>query len=256
MLILSYVLAAAMGVVLGLLGGGGSILTVPILAYVVGLGAVEATAYSLFIVGVSAAIAAVGYYRRGQVDLRVGSVFAVPAIVAVYVTRKVLVPNVPEYVLGMTKDQLMLLSFAVVMLIAAVSMIRGRKESKAQKRSLPLGWILLEGLVVGVVTGFIGAGGGFLIIPALVLLAGLEMKVAVGTSLAIIAVKSLLGFVGDVQVAPQIQWEFLLVFSALSVVGIFGGMSLSKKVPAEKLKKLFGWFVLVMGVFILLKELL
>lgn len=259
--VFGYTGALLIGVVLGLIGGGGSILTVPFFVYVLGVDPILATAYSLFVVGVSAAVGAFRNAQKGMVDFRTGIVFAIPAFIAVFLTRKFLVPAIPEHLfnlgdLEITREIGIMVFFGLIMLAASYSMIKGRKEEEGEKEihyNYPM--ILLEGSVVGVLTGVVGAGGGFLIIPALVLLAGLPMKRAVATSLMIISVKSLIGFLGDVQTMP-IEWPFLLVFTAISVVGIFLGIFLNKFIDGRKLKKGFGWFVLLMGVYIITKELL
>ncbi len=256
-----YLGALLIGVVLGLIGGGGSILTVPVLVYLFGLNPVTATAYSLFVVGTSALVGAVKNIKKGLVDLRTAAVFSVPAFIGVYITRKYLVPAIPEHLFNLagfeiTKSVGIMLFFAVIMLLASFSMIKESSEDRNPtvkvRYNYPL--ILLEGLVVGVLTGIVGAGGGFLIIPALVLLAKLPMKKAVATSLLIIAVKSLIGFVGDIQ-NLEINWIFLLVFTALSIAGIFVGIYLNRFIGGEKLKKGFGWFVLFMALYIMFKEL-
>ncbi|WP_224491038.1 sulfite exporter TauE/SafE family protein [Robertkochia flava] len=262
-LILGYLGALTIGVVLGLIGGGGSILTVPVLVYLLAIEPVIATAYSLFIVGTTSLVGAVKNMKKGLVDFKTALVFAVPAFIAVYATRKYLVPAIPEeiFTLGdftMTRDVGIMIFFAIIMLLASVSMIRGRKDQdiegeQAVSYNYPL--IILEGAVVGVLTGIVGAGGGFLIIPALVLLAKLPMKRAVATSLLIISIKSLIGFIGDVE-NLDIDWNFLISFTLVSVVGIFLGIWLNKFIEGGKLKKSFGWFVLIMGVYIILKELL
>lgn len=259
--VFGYAGALLIGVVLGLIGGGGSILTVPVFVYVLGVDPILATAYSLFVVGVSAAVGAFRNAQKGMVDFRTGIVFAIPAFIAVFLTRKFLVPAIPEHLfnlgdLEITREIGIMVFFGLIMLAASYSMIKGRKEEEGEKEihyNYPM--ILLEGSVVGVLTGVVGAGGGFLIIPALVLLAGLPMKRAVATSLMIISVKSLIGFLGDVQTMP-IEWPFLLVFTTISVVGIFLGIFLNKFIDGRKLKKGFGWFVLLMGVYIITKELL
>lgn len=263
--LLGYFLSIVMGLTLGLLGGGGSILTVPILVYVMRIDPVLATAYSLFVVGLTALIGAFGYWRNGQLSLKTAVVFAVPSFIAVYATRKFLMPAIPEQIVRLgdfvlSKNLLIMLIFAVMMVLAAISMIRKKKntddnsaEDTQPSFNYPL--ILLEGIVVGVLTGFVGAGGGFLIIPALVVFARLPMKLAVGTSLIIIAVKSLIGFIGDVEnFGSGIDWAFLMLFSVMAIVGILIGTYLSKMISGNKLKPAFGWFVLVMGIFILLKE--
>lgn len=256
-----FVGALLIGVVLGLIGGGGSILTVPVFVYILGIDPLTATAYSLFVVGVSSGVGAIRNAQKGMVDFRTGIVFAIPAFIAVYLTRMYLVPAIPDHLftfagIEFTKEIGIMVFFALIMLIASYSMIKGRKDDKEERAihyNYPM--ILLEGSVVGVLTGIVGAGGGFLIIPALVLLAGLQMKKAVATSLMIISVKSLVGFLGDVQ-NMSIDWTFLLVFTAISIAGIFVGIYANKFIDGKKLQKGFGWFVLLMGVYIILKELL
>lgn len=261
--ILGYVLAVIVGISLGLIGSGGSILTVPILVYVMGINPVLATAYSLFIVGSTALVGGLQSALEKRVDFKTVLIFGIPSIAAVYATRMWLVPFIPTELvtigsLLITKSIALMLLFAVVMILASVSMIRpgknkGVDENAPRVYNYPM--ILLEGTVVGLVTGLVGAGGGFLIIPALVLLARMPMKLAVGTSLFIIAAKSLIGFIGDLQGSEIIDWKLLGIFTAFSVAGIFIGILLSKKIPGQKLKKGFGWFVLVMGIYIIIKEL-
>jgi uncharacterized membrane protein YfcA len=259
--ILGYVGAIVIGLTLGLIGGGGSILTVPVLVYLSGVTAVTATAYSLFIVGFSSLVGSVTYMRKGLVSFKTALIFGVPSIIAVYITRRYIVPAIPDevFTLGsllVTKDILLMLIFAVLMIFASYSMIKGRKETEQeeveQKFNYPM--IILEGAVVGLLTGLVGAGGGFLIIPALVILSKLPMKMAIGTSLLIISIKSLIGFTGDLA-TREVDWAFLAIFSALAVAGIFLGSYLSNFIPGKKLKPAFGWFVLIMGVYILTKEL-
>lgn len=260
--ILGYILAMFVGISLGLIGSGGSILTVPILVYVMGVNPVLATAYSLFIVGSTALVGGVQSAFQKRVDFKTVLVFGIPSIAAVYATRMWILPAIPAELFSIgsfviTKSIALMLLFAVVMIFASVSMIRPGKnntqdENAERKYNYPM--ILLEGMVVGLLTGLVGAGGGFLIIPALVLLARMPMKLAVGTSLFIIAAKSLIGFVGDLQGEEVIDWNLLGVFTAFAVAGIFTGIMLSKKIPGQKLKKAFGWFVLVMGLYIIIKE--
>ncbi|MCP1386303.1 sulfite exporter TauE/SafE family protein [Runella salmonicolor] len=249
------------GISLGLIGGGGSILTLPVLVYLLGINPVLSTAYSLFVVGTTSLVGSVNYMRKELVNYRAALVFAVPSFITVFLTRKYLVPAIPDSLFSVggfevTKNIGIMIFFAIVMLAASYSMIKEKKKNKTEetgelKFNYPV--IGLEGAVVGALTGLVGAGGGFLIIPALVVLAHLPMKMAVGTSLLIIAAKSLIGFIGDVSNLP-VDWPFLLEFTAFSVVGIFVGSYLSKFVPSEKLKRAFGWFVLVMGIGIISKE--
>jgi uncharacterized membrane protein YfcA len=259
--IAGYLASILIGVALGLIGGGGSILTVPVLVYLFHIDAVLATAYSLFIVGLTSAVGSVTYFKKNLVDVKTALIFGIPSIAAVFATRAWIVPAIPAEVftlgtLVVTKNTLMMLLFAILMVAASYSMIKKSKAEvaetgEAREYNYPV--ILLEGAVVGVLTGLVGAGGGFLIIPALVLLSKLPMKKAVGTSLVIIAAKSLIGFFGE---SPEthIDYLFLIKISAFAIVGIFIGTNLSKKIDGAKLKPAFGWFVLVMGIYIIIKE--
>ncbi len=260
LVIIGLMASVLIGVSLGLIGGGGSILTVPVLVYLVGVEPVLATAYSLFVVGSTSLVGAFSFMKRKLVSYKTAIVFAIPSFIAVFLTRKFLVPAMPDVLMtfqGMelTKSVGIMVFFAVIMVAAAVSMIRNGEKLHPEESEIKFNYplIALEGSVVGVITGIVGAGGGFLIIPALVLLAKLPMKAAVGTSLLIIAAKSLIGFTGDISIQP-IDWRFLLIFTLLSVVGIFIGSAVSKKINEKVLKKAFGWFVLVMGVYILIIE--
>jgi uncharacterized membrane protein YfcA len=329
---LGFLTAIIIGFTLGLIGGGGSILTVPVLVYMFRIEPVLATAYSLFVVGISSSVGALNYMKKGLLNYKTAIVFAVPSFIAVFLTRKFLVPAIPDQLFSLGKldittdllfililigvmlgvsllslnktfrgskkhvrafllvtpaaimvfivrqfiiptipDNLIVLGdftltknigimvfFAVIMFFSSFSMIKGRKETgeETEPKGLMYNYpvIVLEGAIVGTITGLVGAGGGFLIIPALVLLAGLPMKMAVGTSLLIISVKSLLGFLGDVG-NQEIAWTFLLAFTGLAVIGIFAGTYTSKFIDGNRLKKGFGWFVLVMAVYILINEL-
>jgi len=261
--LIGFAAAILIGVSLGLIGGGGSILTVPVLVYILDVDPVLATAYSLFVVGSTSLVGAGTFMKKGLVNYKTAIVFAIPSFIAVFLTRKFLVPWLPDplFTLGetaITKNVGIMVFFALIMLAASISMITGKKckdcdENEEIKFNFPM--IALEGSVVGLITGIVGAGGGFLIIPALVLLARLPMKMAVGTSLLIIAAKSLIGFLGDVS-TQTIDWNMLLIFTGLSIIGIFIGSALSKKINEKILKTAFGWFVLVMGIYIISKELL
>ena len=259
--IIGYISSIFIGIALGLIGGGGSILTVPVLVYLFAIDAVAATAYSLFIVGLTSAVGSVSYFKNGLVNIKTAIIFGIPSIVAVFLTRAYVVPAIPKEVFSIggfivTKSILMMLLFAVLMIAASYSMIKKDKKKAnenegEQKFNYPI--ILLEGAIVGIFTGLVGAGGGFLIIPALVILSKLPMKEAVGTSLVIIAAKSLIGFLGEGS-ETFIDWSLLTKVSAFAIVGIFIGTMLSKKIDGAKLKPAFGWFVLVMGIYIIIKE--
>jgi uncharacterized protein len=259
--IIGYIASIFIGIALGLIGGGGSILTVPVLVYLFAIDAVAATSYSLFIVGLTSAVGSVSYFKNGLVNVKTAVIFGIPSIIAVFLTRAFIVPAIPKEVFTMgsfifTKSILMMLLFAVLMIAASYSMIKKEKietdepEGK-QQFNYPL--IFIEGAIIGMLTGLVGAGGGFLIIPALVILSKLPMKEAVGTSLVIIAAKSLIGFFGE-GAEILINWNVLLLISTFATIGIFVGTKLSKKIDGLKLKPAFGWFVLVMGVYIIIKE--
>lgn len=259
--IAGYVASVFIGVALGLIGGGGSILTVPVLVYLFRVDAVLATAYSLFIVGATSAIGSFSYFTKGLVNIKTAIIFGIPSILAVFFTRAYIVPAIPNEVVSLgslmiTKSALLMLLFALLMIFASYSMIKKSKakvDQAIQKQQFNYPLILIEGAVVGMLTGLVGAGGGFLIIPALVVLSKLPMKEAVGTSLVIIAAKSLIGFFGESS-DTLIDWVFMIKVSVFAIGGIFIGMALSRKIDGGKLKPAFGWFVLVMGLYILIKE--
>lgn len=259
--IAGYLASVFIGISLGLIGGGGSILTVPVLVYLFNIDTVLATAYSLFIVGTTSIAGSFSFFKKGLVNIKTAIVFGIPSIAAVFLTRAFIVPSIPQEIFNIgnftiTKSILMMLLFAVLMIFASYSMIKKDKpitEEILQKQQFNYPLILVEGAVVGILTGLVGAGGGFLIIPALVVLSKLPMKEAVGTSLVIIAAKSLIGFFGE-SGETIINWPFLGKVTAFAIVGIFIGMALSKKINGEKLKPAFGWFVLVMGIYIIIKE--
>lgn len=259
--ILGYFGALLIGLVLGLIGGGGSILTVPVLVYLFSINPVTATAYSLFVVGTSSLVGAGRNIQKKRIGFRTALAFAIPAVISVFSTRKFIVPAIPAEILHLnnfviTKEIGIMIFFAVLMLVASISMIIDREkllESRKEDAGPWYGLLVPLGFLTGLITGLVGAGGGFIIIPILVLLAGLPMKKAVGTSLFIIALNSLIGFLGDLG-HQKIDWPFLLTFTALAVLGIFVGVYLNRFVDGKKLKKGFGWFVLVMGIYILWKE--
>jgi len=258
--ILGYLASILIGFVLGLLGGGGSILSIPILVYLFRVDVVTAAAYSLFIVGVTSFVGAIPKYKNHLVNIKMGVLFGIPSIVSIFITRKWIVPSIPEIIIHtelftLNKRGFLLGFFAILMIIASISMIRGKAIESKQEGQFKAFLIILEGSCIGFLTGLIGAGGGFLIIPALVFLTGLKFKTAVGTSLFIIAINSLFGFLGDL-INYEINWTLLLPITTLAVAGIFIGNYFSKKMSNLLLKKIFGWVVLIIGCFILTKELL
>lgn len=257
--LVGYVACIFIGVILGILGGGGSILSIPILIYLLHIDVIMASGYSLFIVGTTSLVGAIPKYKKHLVNLRTGFFFGLPSIVTIFVTRKWIVPAIPDVIyqteyFTLTKRVLILGLFAILMILASISMIRGSKEITNDNHRFRVVLVIIEGIIIGFLTGLVGAGGGFLIIPALVLLTGLPFKTAVGTSLFIIAINSLFGFLGDVM-NYSMDWNFLLSITALSVIGILIGDRISKKIPAATLRKSFGWLVLIMGCWILFREL-
>lgn len=263
--IIGYLATILMGFILGLMGGGGSILTIPILVYFFQIDPVKASGYSLFIVGLTSLLGGGTYYLKGNVNIKIGIIFAIPSLIAVYLTRVLFIPWLPDILIStefftISKAFLMMVVFAIIMIGASVSMIRTKSPhlNLPQKSKLFFKYRFLvmafEGIVVGALMGFVGAGGGFLIVPTLVLLVGLSMKVAIGTSLLIIAINSLMGFIGEVQTQSSMDWTFLLSVTGISFLGLFVGMKFSPQIPEAILKKCFGYFVFMMGTFILIGE--
>lgn len=257
-----YASAIVVGLVIGLAGGGGSILTVPIFVYVFGVPTVLATTYSLFVVGSTSLIGSVNHIWKKQVNLRVTAAFALPSFISVYLSRRLLVPALPDplFQFGdfvLSKSNAILYFFAIVMIIAGRAMIRPDhpNRGKAADGRPRYGALALDGLAVGLLTGTIGAGGGFLIVPMLALLAGLPIHRAVATSVLIIAVNSFVGLLGDIH-HTTLNWNFLLPFTGLSIVGIVVGMYLARFVAPDKLKKGFGWFVLAVAGYMIAQEVL
>lgn len=259
--IVGYFLSALVGISLGLIGGGGSILMVPILVYVFMLNPVMATSYSLFVVGTTSLFGALNNYLKGLVSIKTALLFGISSITTVFITRKFIMPVIPDLLFSIgnfevKQSMAIMVLFGVLMLMASTAMITGRKETvnvEPVANSLNTIKLLLYGVLVGMATGFLGAGGGFLIIPALVLILKMPMKKAVGTSLLIIALNSLIGFTGDIG-NINIDWKFLSIITVIAVAGIFVGGALAKKIAGQKLRKTFGWFVLVMGIYIIIKE--
>ncbi len=256
--IAGYIASLFIGVSLGMIGGGGSILTVPVLVYLFGISPGLAISYSLFVVGSTSLIGSLNNYRKGLVDFKTALLFGISSVITVFVTRKLIIPRISDQIqLGnysIPFSVVTMVLFAVLMLLASVKMIRAKpiKEENTQtQKSIII--LLLYGIGIGLITGFLGAGGGFLLIPALVLILKLPMKRAIGTSLLIIALNSSVGFIADTG-HYKIDWNFLLTISAIAIGGVLLGGLLGKKIQGDKLKKGFGWFVLIMGIYIIIKE--
>jgi uncharacterized membrane protein YfcA len=248
-LVLVLALSVVIGLSLGVLGGGGSILTVPILVYVAGFEAKEAIAASLFVVGVTSAVSMLSHARGGRVMWRTGLIFGAAGMAGAFLGG---------LVGGHVPGQILLIAFAIMMVATSVAMLRGRKKKDDDgaapvKRELPLGRVLLDGAVVGLITGLVGAGGGFLVVPALALLGGLPMSVAVGTSLVVIAMKSFAGLAGYLTTV-QLDWGITLGVTAAAIAGTLAGSKLARRIPEAALRKAFGWFVLAMGTFVLIQQ--
>ncbi len=256
--LLGYFGALCIGLILGLTGGGGSVLTVPILVYLFHLNPTIATGYSLFIVGTTSIFGATQNYFKNLVDIQKGFLFAIPSFIGVYLTRRYIIPILPQEItfanISLTKGTFLMLLFALVMFFAGVSMLKKRKKKQPEEVVINTYLLLFQTFLIGILIGLIGAGGGFLIIPSLVLFAHLPMKKAIGTSLFIIAMNSLIGFIGDIQ-NLNIDWTFLLRFTSLSIIGIFIGGFLGKFLNNTQLKKGFGYFVIIMSIVIFINEL-
>ncbi len=254
-----YLASIIIGLSLGLIGGGGSILAVPILVYLFRISPEQSTTYSLFIVGFTSMIGSISHYKLGNLKMKSAVIFAVPSIVSLLFIRKLILPLIPSTItsisgIDVTKDLLIMIIFAMLMVATSFSMI---KKSKIVVETPEINFIMLAviGLLVGVIIGFLGAGGGFLIIPALLFFGNLPMKQAVGTSLFIIFINSMLGFAGDLIGGIQVDFKFLGIISLMAIIGLLIGTTLSKKIDGSKLKPAFGWFVLMMGIYIIGKEL-
>ncbi len=265
MIVAGFIAFLIIGLILGLIGGGGSILGVPVLVYIMCYSADIATSYSLFIVGLTSLIGAISYLRKGELSAEAIVQFAIASMITVFCVRKFVMPAIPEtlYPFGieLTKQTLIMVTFSILILFSSYSMIKKRKPNTINdvkwdefaRSPMGLPFVILLGIFVGFITGFVGAGGGFIIVPVLIFFLRLKFKKAIGTSLCIIAVNSLIGFTGNIG-QQEIDWIFLLSISATCAVGILLGSLLSNKVSAQKLKPAFGWFTLIVGIFVLIKE--
>jgi hypothetical protein len=258
--IIGYIASLLVGVSLGLIGAGGSILTVPVMVYLFHVPVLVATSYSLFIVGITSMLGAGFQYKQDNVDAKVAVIFCLASLTVVSLIRNYVMPAIPSQLfeirgVPVTSALVSMVLFSLLMMAAAYAMIRRKPTGEALPptgRSSSRLWLC--GIVVGLVTGFLGAGGGFILIPSLVLLLGLPMKKAIGTSLLIIALNSLAGFALDLH-HVVVQWHLLGYVTLVATAGILIGMTGGKKIPAQKLKLSFGWFVMALGIVILLKEL-
>ncbi|MEC5166856.1 putative membrane protein YfcA [Flavobacterium sp. PL11] len=255
---LGYFLSIIIGISLGLIGGGGSILAVPILVYLFKINPEQATSYSLFIVGITAMFGSYSHYKLGNLRIKAALIFAIPSVISLLFVRDFIMPKIPTVIFSLhdfefSKNLVIMVVFAFLMIVASLSMI---KESNPREIIKGDGFFRIAsiGLLVGFITGFLGAGGGFLIIPALLFLGNIPMKQAIGTSLLIIFINSLIGFGGDVINGSEINYRLLFSISAIALAGMFIGTHLSKKIDGAKLKPAFGWFVLLMGIYIIIKE--
>ena len=256
--IIGYIAAIFIGIVLGLIGAGGSILAFPILVYLFKIDSEHATCYSLFIVGIAALIGAIKQYRQGNLNIKTAFIFAVPSVFSLLIMRNYFIPLIPSNLFQIgnfifTKHILIMVVFALLMIAASYSMIK--KVVLQNGKKINYTRLAFIGLLVGFVVGFLGAGGGFLIIPALIFFAGLSIKEAIGTSLLIIFINSTIGFSFDIVNNVAIDFKFLSIISTIAIIGLFIGAALSKKIDGAKLKPAFGWFVLILGIYILINEL-
>lgn len=254
---MEYALALIMGFSLGLLGGGGSILTVPILVYIAGVQPLRATGYSLFIVGLTALFGTIVNVRHSLVRFREGLIFSVPAFAVVYTIRAFILPMIPDTIhigtVSILKATLLMLFFAAIMMAAGISMLLPRNDAEGV-HSVNYLKIIVSGIIVGLITSFVGAGGGFLIVPSLVLLLRIPIREAVATSLFIITLNSMVGFIGDLSTGAMIDWSFLLTFVIISIIGMAIGTNVASKINPLITKKIFAYFIIVMSIFITSKE--
>ena len=255
--ILGYLALLFVGLMLGTFGGGGAILSVPILVYLFSLDTVTSTAYSLFIVGNTSLVGSILKYRTQMVDFRTVILFGIPSLAVIFITRNWIIPNIPEVLLitegvSYTKRGIILSLFALFMILSAKPMI-AQNWSDGKRQVGRRVFLIPAGMITGLLTGLVGAGGGFIIILVLLYFTSLPYKTIVGTTLTIISVNSLFGFTGDV-LNRAIDWPFLLLITGLAVTGILLAGQLTRKIANEQLQVAFGWFVLFMGLSILLQE--
>ena len=265
--ILVYCLFLLIGLTLGLIGGGGSILSVPVLVYLMQYPAEVATGYSLFIVGITSLIGGFAFIKRGDISFESLMQFAIPSLITVFLVRKYLIPALPDILFSIndysvTKQSFIMLVFSILIIFSSYSMIRKQKNNartdamweEFSRTPIRIYFVILLAIAVGFFTGFVGAGGGFIILPVLIFFIRVPIKKSIGTSLCIIAVNSLIGFTGNFGQLP-IDWKFLLLGTSICVTGILLGNMISVRISAHKLKPAFGWFTLIVGIFVIVKEL-
>lgn len=259
--LIGYFFSGLIGVSLGLIGGGGSIITVPLLVYIFHIEPTLATAYSLIIVGATSLVGGVRNAVHKLVNFKIAFLFSIPSLIAIYIMRHMVLPHAPATIFltssfSMSKDFIVMIFFSLIMVIASLRMIRKNviEDHSGENSSYSIIKIILQGIVLGVVTGIVGAGGGFLIIPALVLLAGLPMKRAVATSLIIITINSVAGFAGDRGTGIELNYSFAALVSSFAIAGVLIGTYVSRYFDGTKLRKGFGWFALAMAFLIAAKE--
>lgn len=260
--IAGYAASLGIGLLLGMIGGGGSILTMPVLVYLFGISPLLATSYSLFIVGAVSLFGAIGHYRKGLVNIQVGMLFGISSVITVILTKHFLVPLLPEVLITVGDTDIhtgvvLMIFFGLLMLAASATMISNRRRPEQATPARTGASLMLAGYgaVVGVITGLLGAGGGFLLIPALILFAGVPIKNAVGTSLMIISLNSLAGVISDPAI-HFLNWWLLIKIMLMAMAGLFTGIYLSRLIPAERLKNGFGLFVLILGIYVIAAELI
>lgn len=259
MIIALFALAVVIGITLGLLGAGGAILAVPAFVYLGGISPTLASGYALFVVTVATAVASIPAWRTKRIVWRAFWAFGSTTMMTIFLVRSFVMPQLPDvFHIGTTsilRDTVLMIAFAMVLLIAGISMLRTR-DTLHKSEHPHIMWLAFYGIIIGIIAGFLGVGGGFLMTPALVLWARLDMRYAVGTSLALICVNSAVGVVGDLSSGVQYDWVFVGTFAALATAGILIGMMLSHRIQVEHLKRAFGWLVIAIGITVLAKELL
>ena len=259
--IVGYAGAVLTGLILGLMGGGGALLSIPVLHYLFLIPADVATGYSLFLIGVTATSGAIQNIREKLVDYNALAYYGIPSAVTVYCVRRFLIPNLPDtiiHIYGYTLDKnhtiLGLLCIVMFTLAYKMILVEPEIEQEHEVKESEIGKLIMYSVLIGLFIGVVGAGGGFLMTPALIYIAHLSIKKAIGTSLLLVAGNSLIGFMGDIHSNQTMDWKFLFIFSSFSIVGVFVGIYLQQFIQAKKLKKMFGWFVLFIAVLMVLKE--